>query len=86
MHGALPVAQILGKILKKTRKEIVSPGQFMRDGYGAEWVRYDLMGYWRPWFVKSNTVFYLATCFDVENVAVEAAQAAYELESNRDQR
>ena len=28
----------------------------MRDGYGAEWVRYDLMGYWRPWFVKSNTV------------------------------
>ena len=53
------------------------PNQFSRDGFGAVWVSYGLLGYWSAWYIKQNTVFYLPGCFDTESTAVNAAQAQY---------
>jgi len=64
------------------RRKTVTPGQFSRDGVGAVWVTFAVSGYWRAWFIKQNTVFYLARCFDDESMAVQAAQEAYGLASD----
>ena len=60
----------------------MTPNQFSRDGVGAVWVTLGVSGYWRAWFIKQNTVFYLVGCFDAESMAVQAAKEAYELASN----
>jgi len=58
------------------------PNQFARDGFGAVWVSYGLLGYWSAWYIKQNTVFYLPSCFDTESTAVAAAKAHHGNASN----
>lgn len=60
----------------------MTPGQFSKDGVGAVWVSLGVSGYWRAWFIKQNTVFYLLGCFDTESMAVQAAGEAYGLASD----
>lgn len=60
----------------------MTPNQFARDGYGAAWVRFGVSGWYRAWFIKQNTVFYLPTCFDSESEAVNAATKAYGMASD----
>jgi hypothetical protein len=69
-------------LLSKGRKKQVTPPAFSRDGHGAVWVRFGVSGYWRAWFLKQSTVFYLHTCFDTESMAVSAAQTAYGMASD----
>ena len=57
----------------------MTPNPLSSDGCGAVWVRYGLHGYWRPWFVKTNTVFYVNECFDNESMSVQAAETAHGL-------
>jgi hypothetical protein len=58
------------------------PGQFTREGFGAVWVRFGVGGYWRAWFLKQNTAYYLSQCFDTESEAINAAQQAYGMASH----
>jgi hypothetical protein len=60
----------------------MSPSPLSRDGIGAVWIALGVDGYWRPWFIKQNTVFYLPTCFDTHNEAVQAATLAHGMASN----
>ena len=58
------------------------PAPFTREDSGAVWVRYGVSGYWCAWFLKQNTAYYLASCFDTESEAVHAAKQAYEMASH----
>ena len=61
----------------------MTPSSLTRDGFGAVWTSFGVSGYWKPWIIKTNTVFYLPTCFDTHDEAVGAAEAAYGMASNR---
>jgi hypothetical protein len=59
------------------RRKSVTPNPFSSSGYGAVWVRFGVSGYWRAWFLKQSTVFYLEPCFDRESEAINAAARTY---------
>jgi len=67
--------------LKVTKKPVL-PNPFSSSGYGAVWVRFGVSGYWRGWFLKKNTVFYLNSCFDTESNAINAAANCYGMASD----
>jgi hypothetical protein len=69
-------------LTKKERRNSVTPNPFSQDGVGAVWTAFGVSGYWRAWYLKQNTVFYLLPCFDTESEAVNAARNAYGLASD----
>lgn len=60
----------------------MTPPPFAGDCCGAVWVTFRQSGWFRAWYIKEKTVFYLTECFDSESEAVTAAEACYGYASN----
>ena len=63
--------------LVKPGRDSVTPPPFSADACGAVWVSFGVSGWYRAWYIKTNTVFYLPDCFDCESTAITAAEASY---------